>query len=72
MMGIVNQVQKGQMQRCAQMRAQGDGDCEPSAKRSNAEARADARTGVMGTLNQVQKGQMQRCTQMRMQRCAQR
>ena len=48
-MGIVNQVQKGQMQRrvqrCAQMRAQGDGDCEPSAKRSNAEARANARAG---------------------------
>ena len=54
---------------------QGDGDSEPSAKRSNAEARAkvraDACAGVMGTLNQVQKGQMQRrtqrCTQMRTQ-----
>ena len=109
-MGTLNQVQKGQMQRraqrctqrCAQMRAQGwwglwtkckkvkcrgdhkgarryarrgDGDSEPSAKRSNAEARAkvlaDACAGVMGTLNQVQKGQMQRhaqrCTQMRVQ-----
>ena len=35
---------------------QGDGDCEPSEKRSNAEACA----GVMGILNQVQKVQMQR------------
>ena len=55
------------------MRVQGDGDCEPSAKRSNAEARANAhakvRAKVMGIVNQVQKGQMQRhvqrCTQMR-------
>ena len=80
LVGTLNQVQKGQMQRRAQRCEQtcackGDGDSEPSAKRLNAEARAkvraDACTGVMGTLNQVQKGQMQRraqrCVQMRAQ-----
>ena len=79
-MGTLNQVQKGQMQRRAQRCAQtctrkGDGDSEPSAKRLNAEARAKVRTdacaGVMGTLNQVQKGQMQRHVQRCTQMCAQ-
>ena len=42
-----------------QMRSQGDGDCEPSAKKSNAEVRtkvrADVRTAVMGILNKCKK-----------------